>query len=78
LSKRSVGHFWLEIVVLNVFRRHTSPHHFAPPWHQPVTRLDDDLKHPPQGSFRWAVLQKTFLPVVRSQNDGGGWPKLDE
>ncbi|MDI1315577.1 hypothetical protein [Prosthecobacter sp.] len=23
-----------------------------------VTRLDDDLKHPPEGSFRWAVLQK--------------------
>lgn len=23
-----------------------------------VTRLDDDLKNPPEGSFRWAVLQK--------------------
>lgn len=23
-----------------------------------VTRLDDDLKSPPQGSFRWAVMQK--------------------
>jgi hypothetical protein len=23
-----------------------------------VTRLDDDLKHPPEGSFRWAGLQK--------------------
>ena len=23
-----------------------------------VTRLDDDLKNPPKGSFRWAVLQK--------------------
>ncbi len=24
----------------------------------PVTRLDDDLKNPPEGSFRWAVQQK--------------------
>ena len=23
-----------------------------------VTRLDDDLKNPPEGSFRWAVMQK--------------------
>lgn len=26
--------------------------------HIEVTRLYDDLKNPPEGSFRWAVLQK--------------------